>query len=108
MIVKLFEQWIAEESAKPKLEIRVSSKEAGDFRIMATDDDKVESQFAKSYKVISSSNPNIQSGASVSVSPIVDKDGDFELMVVNDPANGEEIMNYSGKVDITQVTELDK
>ena len=102
MFVKLFEQWMVEEELPAdSTKISVDSYEAGQFEITAEDDDKVESQFAKSYKVISSTNPNIQPGASVMVSPIVDKEGDFEVMVVNDPATGNDLLNYSGKVNIS-------
>lgn len=108
MFIKLFEQWIAEETQDAKLNIRIESYEAGDFNIIAVEDNKVESQFSKSYKVVSSSNPNIKEGAVVMVSPIVDKEGDFEMMVVNDPATGQDLLNYSGKVDITQITGFSK
>lgn len=102
MMVKLFEQWMAEEEKVDDLiQIAVDSYEAGQFELTAKDDDKVENQFSKSYQVVSSTNPNIKSGASVMVSPIVDKEGDFELMVVNDPATGTDILNYSGKVNLS-------
>ena len=102
MFVKLFEQWTAEEENKvDSIKIEVDSYEAGQFEFIAEDDDKVETQFSKSYVVISSTNPNIKPGASAMVSPIVDKEGDFELMIVNDPATGEDILNYSGKVSFS-------
>jgi hypothetical protein len=101
MVVKLFEQWIAEEDkADDSVKISVKSNEAGQFEIMAKDDDEVSNQFAKSYKVISSTNSSIKPGASLMVSPTIDKEGDFEVVVVNDPKTGEDILNYSGGVTI--------
>jgi hypothetical protein len=105
MFVKLFEQWVSEEIKKASYTITIDSYEGGKFDVIAEDDDRVESQFAKSYTVNSSTNPNIKSGASIAVSPIVDKEGEFDVMVVNDPSTGEDILNYSGKVQIeTQET----
>lgn len=108
MFVKLFEQWVSEEITKASYAISIDSYEGGKFEVVAEDDDKVESQFAKSYIVKSSTNPNIKPDASMMVSPIVDKEGEFDVMVVNDPATGEEILNYSGKVQIESQTDTNK
>lgn len=106
MFIKLFEQWVSEKTKDAKLSISIKSNEAGDFNVIAIDDNGIESQFSKSYRVISSSNPKIKEGASIVVSSAVDKEGDYEVVVVNDPQVGEDIMNYTGAVEITQVTDL--
>lgn len=100
MFVKLFEQWMSEENTEKDLKISVDSNDSGKFEITVEDDGEVGNKFAKSYKAISSTNSSIKAGADVMISPIVDKDGDFDVVVVNDPSTGEDILNYSGRVTI--------
>lgn len=101
MLIKLFEQWVAEKEVDlDSTKIQVNSSEAGEFEIIAKESKADPNQFSKTFIVISSTNPKISQGASVSVSPTIDKEGDFDVVVVNDPKKSEDILTYSGKVNI--------
>jgi hypothetical protein len=114
-LIKLFEQWVSEEEKpvdSPKVEdtakpsnsynLKVSSTEAGDFEVTATADLEATTDLAKSFKVISSTNSNIKSGATIMVSPKADKAGDFDIVAINDKNKPEESLIYSGKVETTK------
>ena len=101
MLIKLFEQWVSEmEDTQDSIKIQVNSAEAGEFEIIAKESKADPNQFSKTFIAVSSTNPEISKGASVSVSPTIDKDGDFDVVVVNDPKKSEDILTYSGKVNI--------
>jgi hypothetical protein len=113
-VVKLFEQWLAEEEAidSPKKEespkpanshtINVSGTDAGDFEIIATADSKDTTDSVNTFSAISSTNSSIKSGAAVMVSPKAEKSGDFDIVIINNREKPEESLIYSGQVITTK------
>ena len=110
-MIKLFEQWLAEEAMEtaPKKEEPAKSAKSGSYKLTITADGKSfevegtsDSEFTNkemiSFNVINSTNPSINSGAIISISPKADKDGDFDIVAVNDQNKPGDALIYSGKV----------
>lgn len=111
-MIKLFEQWLAEEdvpatggSEKPatdkkpgsyKLSIKADGKS---FEVEGTSDSEFTNTAATSFNVVSSTNPSVKAGAIIMISPKADTDGDFDIVVLNDQTKPESAIVYSGKVN---------
>ncbi len=111
-MLKLFEQWLAEEdmATSPKKEEPANSAKPGSYKLTITADGKSfevegtsDSEFTTkemiSFNVINSTNPSIKGGATIAISPKADKDGDFDIVAVNDKNKPEDALIYSGKVE---------
>ena len=109
-MIKLFEQWLSEEdspavkaveptpTAKPgsyKLKIEAEGKS---FEVEGTSDKEFSSSAAVSFNVTTSNSPAVKSGAVIMISPKADKDGDFDIVILNDQSKPEAALVYSGKV----------
>lgn len=115
-MIKLFEQWVAEEDAKidqtvtpDPVKISTTSTNQNthkisvktpemSFDIIGTADS--ETSLAKSYTTDSSTNTQVQKGSTVLVSPKADKDGEFDIIIINDQNKPEEALTFSGNVTI--------
>ena len=110
-MIKLFEQWLAEEDVKttPKTETLAApvnpnsyklsiSADNKSFEVEGTSDKEFSSKEAVSFTVSKSTDPSIQANATIMISPKADKDGDFDIIVINDKNTPETAMIYSGKV----------
>jgi hypothetical protein len=111
-MIKLFEQWLAEEdlATAPKQEEPTTAAKPGSYTLNITADGKSfevegtsDSEFTTkemiSFNVSKSTNPSIKSGAIIAISPKADKDGDFDIVAVNDQNKPEDALIYSGKVE---------
>lgn len=117
----LFEQWVAEQDSKIEnteiaadaikpevtnnsndgsIKITVSDPENGSFDIIAKTDKEVDTKYAMSFKTNTSTNTKVVQGSDVLVSPIPDKEGDFDVVIINDPNNPSNSLTYSGKVTV--------
>jgi hypothetical protein len=111
-MIKLFEQWLAEENMTPapKLEEPTNSAKPGSYKLTITADGKSfevegtsDSEFTTkemtSFNVSKSTNSSIKAGAIIAISPRADKDGDFDIVAVNDQNKPEDALIYSGKIE---------
>jgi hypothetical protein len=110
-MIKLFEQWLAEEAMEtaPNTEEPTKTEKTGSytlditvdgqsFEVEGTSDSEFTNKEMISFNVIKSTNPSINPGALISISPKADKDGDFDIVAVNDQNKPEDALIYSGKV----------
>ena len=108
-MIKLFEQWLAEEAIETAQNTEEPTKtgsytlditvDGESFEVEGTSDSEFTNKEMISFNVIKSTNPSINPGALISISPKADKDGDFDIVAVNDQNKPEDALIYSGKVE---------
>lgn len=113
-MIKLFEQWLAEEDAQiSKSEGDSSAKTSGSetlkvttsdksFEVEVTPNSEKSSELMDAYKVSNSNNDSIKSGAMIMIAKTPNKDGKSDIVVLNDQNKPEDALNYSGKVEKTK------
>lgn len=105
-VIKLFEQWLYEDelasqttsdpSPVNQYTISVVPSEAGStpVNIVATSDSEYKTDRSSTFKVVSSDNQKITAGEIVTISAMGTDKGTYDVIIVSDPPNPENIINY--------------